>query len=46
VKRTNHRVLISALLATVASLGLALLATSQVTAQRPEIKFKVGDHVE
>ena len=46
MKRPNHRVLIFALLATVASLGLALLATSQVTAQRPEIKFRVGDHVE
>jgi hypothetical protein len=46
MKRTNHQVLIFALLATVAFLGLALLATSQATAQRPEIKFKVGDHVE
>jgi hypothetical protein len=46
MKSTDHRVFFSALLATVALLGLALLATSQVTAQRPEVEFKVGDHVE
>jgi hypothetical protein len=46
MKSTNRKVLIFALLATTAALGLTLLATSHVTAQGPEIKFKVGDHVE